>query len=205
LAVLLIWKVTLSTVVEFRHYIPPDFTSDFLRGRERYFWGAYSWAFYVHLCSGPTTLLLATILVSPGFRQAVPTWHRRFGRIQAACVLLLLVPSGLWMAFYAATGFAAALGLGSLAVVTAACVVLGWRAAKGRDWSHHERWMWRTFILLSSAVFIRLFGGLATVAGWHDAWLYPMSTWISWLVPLLILELSQRVPRANRRAAGPIG
>ena len=160
LAALLIWKVTLSVVLEYRNYFPPNFESDFLRGRERYFWGAYRWAFYTHLVSGPTSLILGTILVSSRFRRTVPTWHRWLGRMQAACVLLLVAPSGLWMAYYAATGSVAAAGLGSLAIATAACVVLGWRSAVRRRLVNHRRWMWRTFILLCSAVVIR-----------HDRWI----------------------------------
>lgn len=104
LASLLIWKVTLSVVIEYRNYFPPNFESDFLRGRELYFGGAYRWAFYTHLIAGPTSLILGTFLVSDRFRGIAPTWHRRLGWILAACVLLLLVPSGLWMAHYAATG-----------------------------------------------------------------------------------------------------
>ena len=191
LAALLIWKVTVSVLIEYRNYIPPNFDSDFLRGRERYFWGAYRWAFYAHLVSGPASLLLGTILVSDRFRRMVPTWHRRLGRVQAACVLLLVAPSGLWMAYYAATGAIAAVGLGSLAIATAACVALGWRSAVRRRFANHRRWMWRTFILLCSAVVLRMIGGLATVAQFDAPWLYPLSTWASWLAPLLVLESSR--------------
>jgi hypothetical protein len=188
LAAILIWKVTLSAVIEYRNYIPPNFDSDFLRGREPYFWGAYGWAFYTHLASGPASLILGTILVSDRFRKAAASWHRRLGRLQAACVLLLVAPSGLWMAFYAATGAVAAAGLGLLAIATATCVALGWRAAVMRRFTNHRRWMWRTFILLCSAVVIRTIGGLATVAQIDAPWLYPLSTWASWLVPLLVFE-----------------
>jgi hypothetical protein len=190
LAAILIWKVTLSVVIEYRHYIPPNFDSDFLRGREQYFWGAYHWAFYTHLLSGPTSLILGTILVSERFRRAVPIWHRRLGRLQGVCVLLLVAPSGLWMAYYAETGAIAATGLGLLAITTATSVALGWRAAVRRKFANHRRWMWRTFILLCSAVVLRMIGGLATVLHFEAPWLYPLSTWVSWLVPLLVLESS---------------
>lgn len=195
LAVLLIWKVTASVVIGYRDYVPPNFESDFLRGREPYFWGAYRWAFYAHLVSGPTSLILGTILVSDRFRRIVPAWHRRLGRMQVVCVLLFVAPSGLWMAYYAATGAIAAAGLGSLALATAACVALGWRTAVKRRFAEHQRWMSRTFILLCSAVVIRMIGGLATVAHFDAAWLYPLSTWASWLVPLLVFELSQFLNR----------
>src|SRR6185295_2763616 len=96
-----ILKVTLSVVVGYRHYAPPDFDSDFLLGREAYFYGAYATAFYAHLLAGPLTLLVGTILISERFRRWKPRWHRALGKFQIACVLLVLVPSGLWMARYA--------------------------------------------------------------------------------------------------------
>ena len=72
LTAVLIWKVTASVVIGYRDYFPPNFQTDFLLGRETYFWGAYRWAFYVHLVSGPVSLLLGTILVSARFRRSFP-------------------------------------------------------------------------------------------------------------------------------------
>src|SRR3954447_6211939 len=87
LTALLICKVALSVVIGYRDYFPPNFEADFLLGREAYFWGAYRWAFYVHLASGPTSLIAGTILISDRFHNRFPAWHRRLGRIQAANVL----------------------------------------------------------------------------------------------------------------------
>ncbi len=199
LTALLICKVTLSVVIEYRGYFPPDFESDFLRGREPYFRGAYQWAFYTHVISGPASLMLGMILVSDRFRRSAPTWHRRLGRVQAACVLLLVAPSGLWMAWYAATGAIAAAGLGSLAIATAACVVLGWKAAAARRFADHRRWMSRTFVLLCSAVVLRMIGGLATIGQFDAAWLYPLSAWASWLVPLVVFESIQSLESASQQ------
>lgn len=188
---LLIWKVTLSVVIQYRDYLPPNFDSDFLQGRESYFWGGYAWAFYVHLASGPVSLVLGTLLLSERFRTFAPQWHQRLGRVQGVCVLLLVAPSGLWMARHAMTGAVAAAGLGSLAIATAACVALGWRAAVRRRFAGHRRWMERTFLLLCSAVVIRMIGGLATVARFDALWLYPLSAWASWLIPLAIFEFTR--------------
>lgn len=190
-AALLIFKVTLSVIVGYRDYVPPDFDSDFLLGREAYFWGPYCWAFYTHLVFGPASLLLGTILISDQFRRYAPRWHRRLGRIQVACVLLLVVPSGLWMAWYAATGAVAGAGLGALAVATAACTFWGWRAAVARRFDDHRDWMWRMHLLLCSAVVIRIIGGLATVAQFDALWLYPFSAWASWIVPLVVFEVNR--------------
>jgi hypothetical protein len=193
LAVLLVCKTALSVVIGYRDYFPPNFESEFLLGRESYFWGPYRWAFYVHLVAGPASLLLGTLLLSDQFRRVALPWHRRLGRVQGISILLLLVPSGLWMAWYAETGTVAALGLGSLAVVTAVCVLLGWRAAVERKIADHRAWMWRTYMLLISAVVIRMIGGLATVAGIDAPWLYPLAAWASWLLPLAVFEAVHRL------------
>ncbi len=190
LVAILIWKVTVSIVWEYRNYVPPNFESDFLFGRESYFWNGYHWAFYVHLLAGPPSLMLGTVLISQSLRRRSFAWHRRLGRVQVALVLLMIAPSGLWMACYAATGAVAGVGLGLLALATATCAWCGWRSAVARRLEAHRRWMWRTFLLLCSAVVLRILGGLATVLQWDAAWLYSASIWTSWLVPLLVFEIS---------------
>lgn len=205
LAWLLICKVTLSIVIGYRHYLPPNFQSEFLQGREAYFWGPYGWAFYLHLVSGPASLMLGMILLSNRFRRMAPAWHGRLGRLQAAVVLFLLAPSGLWMAWYAESGAVAAAGLGLLAIATAACTLLGVKAAFERRFAEHERWLRRVYMLLCSAVAIRLIGGAASVAGLDALWLYPLSTWASWLVPLVVFESVRMLDPAVRRVAVPSG
>jgi hypothetical protein len=203
LAAVLVWRVTFSVVSEYHNYFPPNFESDFLHGRETYFWGPYRWAFYLHLASGPLALLLGTVLISERLRNRFPRWHRRLGRVQGVMVLFLVAPSGLWMAWYAATGAIAGAGLGTLAIATAVCMALGWRAAVQRRYAVHQRWMQRTFALLCSAVVIRIIGGAATVVDFDALWLYPTSCWVSWLLPLAILELARTKVFPNSLNADP--
>jgi hypothetical protein len=191
LAALLILKTVVAVVLSYRDYFPPDFGSDFLRGRETHFFGYYQWAFFAHITSGPFSLALGMILVSEHFRLRFPSWHRFLGRIQVVCVLLLVTPSGLWMAYYAAAGPIAAVGLAVLAVATGMCVALGWKSAVQRRFSDHRRWMWRGYLLLCSAVVLRLIGGLVVVTGVAATWIDPLATWLSWLVPLTAFEVSE--------------
>ncbi len=204
LAGLLILKVTVAVMLGYVNYLPPNFDSDFLRGRERYFFGAYQWAFYTHIASGPVSLFLGVILISERFRMRYPKWHRLLGRVQAANVLLLVTPSGLWMSWYTATGTIAGIGFALLAVLTGTCVALGWRAAVKRRFQVHRRWMWRCFLLLCSAVVLRLVAGLATVVGVQSMWFDPVASWASWLVPLGAFELSRLITgRVNPQRATP--
>jgi len=117
----LVLKITLNVIVSYRDYLPPNFDSDFLRGRQLYFFGSYRWAFYMHIAAGPCSLVLGMILLSEQFRLRFSCWHRRLGRIQTAVILLLLTPSGLWMAFYSHTGAIAGSGFAALAVGTGVC------------------------------------------------------------------------------------
>lgn len=197
---LLIVKVTVSVVMIYDGYLPPDFNTAFLLGRQEYFWGSYSWSFYTHIVSGPFTLIVGLFLLSDRFRVRYPQWHRYLGRFQVANVLLLLVPSGLWMAFYAMTGAIAGTGFATLSLVTGTCAALGWRTAVRRQFQAHRRWMLRCYVALCSAVVIRIIGGLATVFGSESEWLYPLAAWTSWLVPLLILELSPKLQFLLRRS-----
>jgi uncharacterized membrane protein len=192
---LLVLRVTTSVVSGYADYFPPDFASDFLRGRERYFLDFYQWAFYTHILSGPVSLILGLILIAERSRAYFPRWHRYLGRVQAACVLLLVAPSGLWMAFHAAAGPIAAAGLATLAIAAATCILLGVKAAICGRFADHRRWMWRGYLLLCSAVVLRLFGGLATVAGVTAPWFDPVANWMSWLTPLAVFELRERTRR----------
>lgn len=196
---LLIIKVTVEVMLGYGNYFPPNFESDFLRHRDRYFFGTYQWAFYPHIASGPVALLLGMVQINESFRRRFPKWHRNLGRLHILNVLCVVTPSGLWMANYAATGTIAAIGFAILAILTATCSCLGWRAAVKRQFPAHRRWMLRSFLLLCSAVVIRLLGGLGTVMEIQAAWFDPLASWASWLVPLTALELSGLKMRKRSR------
>jgi hypothetical protein len=197
LAGVLILKVTTNVVSNYHNYFPPDFASDFLRGRERHFLGVYQWAFYTHILSGPVALILGLILIGERSRARFPRWHRYLGRLQVACVLLLVTPSGLGMAYHAAAGPIAAVGLAALAIVTAICVSLGARAAVTRRFFDHRRWMWRCYLLLCSAVVLRVLGGLATVTGVTAPWVDPLAIWMSGVVPVTAFEFREWTRRRS--------
>ena len=197
----LILKVTLSVVMNYRDYVPANFDSDFLQGRDGYFRGGYQWAFYAHIASGPWALLAGMILLSSRFRKRFPSYHRYLGRVQTAVVLLMITPSGLWMAMYAETGPVAGVAFATLALATGLCVWRGWRSAIQRQFTEHRRWMLRCYVLLCSAVVLRLTTGVFTVLAIDGNWTYPFAAWTSWLVPLAVLELSFVGARRTKRRA----
>lgn len=203
MAGLLVVRLIAVVVRQYDVYFPPDFDrAEFLFGREAQFAGPYRWAFAVHVVSGPIALGLGLILAFTGVTGRRLGWHRGLGWMQAGCVLGLVAPSGLGMAWYAAAGPVAAVGLAALAVSTAACVALGTRAASRGQTPDHRRWMGRTLALLSSAVVLRVLGGLGSVLGVSAPWYDPLMVWVSWLAPLAGSEtyrLNTRRARSTRR------
>jgi hypothetical protein len=192
LSSLLVLKTVLVTFASYSGYFPANFRTDFLLGRESYFHGPYQWAFYAHVLAGPLVLLAGLVLLSDTFRRRFPQRHRRLGQVYLVCVLALIVPSGLWMAKYAQSGVVASAGFAALAVVTAVCAAMGWRTAVARRFDVHRIWMQRCYVLLCSAVVLRIIGGASDLA--NAEWTYPIAAWMSWLVPLLIIEIARAAP-----------
>ncbi len=202
LAGLLVLRIVVGVVLSYRDYFPANFQADFLLGREDHFHGLYRAAFYTHILSGPVALVLGLFLVNEAFRRRWPAWHRQLGKLQVLNVLLLVTPSGLVMAFRAATGVVAGTGFASLALLTALCAALGWRAATQRRFAIHRVRMWRCYLLLCSAIALRMMAGLATVAGFEAGWLYPATAWASWLLPLVGYEVVRAIGRRDARLTG---
>jgi hypothetical protein len=200
LAGLLVLRVTFAVVWNYRRYFPPDFESDFLHGRAAYFFDTYQWAFYPHLIVGPVTLVLGMLLLSDRFRMLFPKWHRILGRVQGMCVLLVIAPTGLWMAGRAEAGPIAGVGFALLSILTAASVALGWRAAVRRRFAEHRRWMMRCYLMLCSTVVLRLLAGLATVSDAQSLWIDLITPWVSWIVPLAAFELLRAANRTFERS-----
>lgn len=198
LSALLLLKVLLAIVVEYRWYFPANFDSAFLTGRREFFTGVYRAAFYTHILSGPLAVLLGSFLMLSGGRSRYRSMHRRAGRAQMAIVFLAIVPSGLVMASEALAGPVAGAGFASLSLATAACAVAAIQSARRRRFLSHRRWATRCFLLLCSPLLLRVFSGAAIVMEHESEWFYRLNAWLSWLIPLAIYEIWLRFPNRCR-------
>ncbi len=194
LAVVLILRVLATILANYPDYFPPNFDSLFLEGREATFTGAYRPAFYVHIFSGPIVLLGGLILLSESVRRRYGGLHRWLGRVHIAVLLLLMLPSSVVMSRHAFGGWPAGLSFLLLSAATASCAIAGVVHARRRRFAQHRRWMLRCFVLLCSAVALRLISGAAGLVGVASPErAYIVAAWSSWLVPLLACEIAERV------------
>ncbi|VTR96088.1 Uncharacterized protein OS=Planctomyces limnophilus (strain ATCC 43296 / DSM 3776 / IFAM 1008 / 290) GN=Plim_2418 PE=4 SV=1: DUF2306 [Gemmata massiliana] len=202
LAAVLVVRVLVTILSNYPDYFPPDFDSLFLQGRESTFVGSYRPAFYVHILSSPFVLLNGLFLVVVPPRRRHDRLHRVLGRVQVVVLLALVLPSSVLMSRHAFGGWRAGLSFVALAGATATCAVLGVVRARRRHFDRHRRWMTRCFVLICSAVVLRLTSGAASVIGVpNPEGAYIVAAWCSWLVPLTVYELVERLPT---RASAPV-
>jgi uncharacterized membrane protein len=200
----LILRVLAAILSNYPDYFPPDFDSLFLQGREATFTGVYRPAFYVHIFSGPIVLLNGLILLSDSVRRRYRGLHRWLGRVQVVVLLTLMLPTSIVMARHAFGGWPAGLSFLVLSVVTSSCAIIGVVYARQRRYDRHRRWMVRCYVLICSAVALRLISGAAgliEVPSPESA--YIVAAWSSWLVPLAAYEIAERLPARRHLAALP--
>jgi uncharacterized membrane protein len=201
LAVVLILRVLVTILANYPDYFPPDFDSLFLQGREATFAGAYRPAFYVHIFSGPFVLLNGLVLLSERVRRRHGGLHRVLGRVQVAVLLLFVLPSSAVMSRHAFGGWPAGVSFLALSAATAVCAVVGVVHARHRRYDRHRRWMLRCYVLICSAVVLRLVSGAAGQVGVPSPeGAYVVAAWVSWLVPLAAFEVVERLPRSASTA-----
>ena len=195
LAVALVLRVLVEILANYPDYFPPNFDSLFLQGRETTFTGAYRIAFYVHIFSGPIVLLNGLILLSDYVRRRYRGLHRVLGRVQVIVLLFFVLPTSAVMSRHAFGGWLAGLSFLLLSAATAGCAIVGVVFARRRRFDRHRRWMLRSYILICSAVALRLISGAAGLVGVpspEEA--YVVAAWCSWLVPLAAFEIMERLP-----------
>jgi uncharacterized membrane protein len=193
LAILLILRVLAVILANYPDYFPPNFDSLFLQGREATFTGAYRPAFYIHIFSGPVVLFNGLIPMSEYIRRHNGGLHRFLGRLQVAVLLLFVLPSSVVMSRHAFGGWPAGLSFFLLSMATASCAVVGVMHARHGRYDRHRRWMLRCYVLICSAVALRLVSGTAGLLGVSSAeTAYVVAAWSSWLLPLAAYEIMER-------------
>lgn len=205
LAIALVLRVLAAILANYPDYFPPNFDSLFLQGREATFTGLYRPAFYLHIFSAPFVLFTGLILLSESVRRRHSRLHRVLGRLHVIVLLLFVLPTSVVMSRHAFGGWPAGLSFVMLSAATATCAIAGVIHACRRRYESHRRWMLRCYVLICSAVVLRLTSGAAGLIGVPSPErAYVIAAWSSWLVPLAAYEIAQRL-RAPRPSRGTVG
>ena len=185
------------------HYVRGDLLFGFLRGREQYFYNSgYFLGFYAHIFSAPLALLIGGLQCSRTIRTKWPLVHRWCGRLYVGCVLLFAAPGGFVMAFGSRGGWSATVCFALLATITWYVTWRGFVAATKNDFRAHARWIVRSYLLIMSAVCLRVFHYWLAPLGWSAPLTYQIAAWSSWVLPLVVLEMVFKVRETRPKAFG---
>ena len=193
LAAVAVLAITLRILGTYRFYLPPNFQQGFLRDRQAYFWSSlYGVGFYLHIIGAPFALICGL----PQFSRLLLIWsprlHRLLGRSYALAVLMAAAPGGFVMGFRSFAGAPAAICFSVMSLLVSLFTVLAWRDAIRRRFAEHRRWMIRSYLMMLSAVLLRLIDPLLRDLGVPGQLSYVCSLWLSWVPSLLIFEVAER-------------
>lgn len=147
--------------------------------------------FILHLVLALPVLIAAPLQFSQRLRKARPALHRNLGRLYVICATL----AGLTAIYLGATieYEGSRLPIVLLGFLWIFFTLAAWRCAVLRDFAAHRQFMIRSFGLALVLVWLRLMGDIPE----HVLFFYIQDQavrdttleWMSWVVPLLIMEL----------------
>ena len=164
----------------------------------------------LHIVASNVFSILGAFQFVASFRRRSPVWHRRAGRVLVACGLIAGL-SGLWMTQF----YPRAEGDGTLlyvfrmvvGVAMVTCMVLGYRAARRRDFTGHRAWMTRGYALgIGAGTQVVVHIPWLLIAGQPDELARALLLGAGWAINLAIAEWALRRPparRVNVKAAEP--
>lgn len=165
--------------------------------------GQLAWRFclYLHVAAAMTCLTASLLQFHRGLLRERPAMHRILGRIYAVSVLVVLCPTGFYMALYAKGGLPGTTGFLLLGALTFYTTWRGVRSAIAGDIAAHRVWIIRSYAMITTAITFRLFHVAFYFAGVPAETSYLMSLWISLIANGLTAEglLRRRKTRHTRR------
>lgn len=151
--------------------------------------------FDLHVAGGALCLVVALPLFSRRLLRRHPGWHRALGWSYVTSVLVLVAPTGLWLAPTAKGGLAGQSGFAVTGLYLFATTALGLREVLRRDFVAHRAWMVRSYSLAASALSFRVLYVALEIARVPHA--YVIGVWASFGLDLVVAELF--IGRAVRR------
>ena len=181
-------------------YFVPAFKSGFLTTKptDNVFWRV---VFFTHVGLGATALALGPFQFWRKFRNRRMRWHRRLGKVYVFAILVGSV-AAFGAAWFASTGWVAAVGFMGLATAWFYTTLRAYQAIRAKKLKAHEQWMYRSYAVTLSAVTLRIILPVEMVVlRLPFSTAYPIVAWLCWVPNLVFVEWWIR----NRRQIHKVG
>lgn len=146
-------------------------------------------AFYVHLPTGILCLLSPIILFSRLFIKRALHLHQVVGKIYVWITLLLVCPTGMYLALYAKGGLITQTGFMLQGILLAWFTYKGYAAIQQKDKTGHVQHMIRSYAVASVVLSFRIFHILFFLLNVPYQDNYAISQWLGLTGNLLFAEL----------------
>lgn len=163
-------------------------------------------AFAGHVLMAMVIVFGGTFQLIPWIRKHAPWFHRWNGRVFLVSAILASI-AGLWMDVtreIAVEGLASNFAISFNGVLVLILAAFAWRAAATRNIASHRRWALRTFVVVNGVFFLRLmvFGYIVLAQSPPSDLLFDVFTYLSYLLPLALVELYLRAKEGPALARG---
>lgn len=162
-----------------------------------------------HVFTAAIVTFAGILQLSPALRRRWPVLHRWNGRLFMATALIATL-SGFYLTWIRGSqlGAGSTLSISLNGALILIFVTLAWRSALLRDFSSHRRHALRAWLMVNGVWFLRIgivLTGLALAPfGYemrYDGAAFIAVSFLSWLLPLAVVELYLRAERSDRPAA----
>lgn len=159
------------------------------------------WALWLHVPSALFSLPACCVLLVRRVRSRFPRLHRWLGRMTGLTVIVVVVPSGMYLALFARGGLLSTLGFWLTGLIALLAMVESIKSARRGDFRAHRRFSSHVVAQLSVAVCSRFLLVGAEQIGLHREWVYVAALWIPVVVSAVVAERLTG-PRTWRLANG---
>jgi hypothetical protein len=154
--------------------------------------------FYTHLPAGAICLLAPFLLFARVFVKRGLQMHQVAGKLYVWITLVLVCPTGLYLALYAKGGFVTQVGFMIQGILLATFTWLGYKAIRKGGKLRHLHFMIRSYAVATVVLSFRIFHILFFIlqVPYHDN--YAISQWLGLAANLLIAEVCIAITAYNR-------
>jgi hypothetical protein len=146
-------------------------------------------AFYVHLPTGIICLLSPVFLFSRRYFKQKLQWHERVGKLYVWITLLLVCPTGMYLALYAKGGPVTQTGFMIQGILLALFTWEGYKAIQRKDKAAHVQFMIRSYAVAAVVLTFRVFHILFFFWSIPYKDNYAISQWLGLTFNLLLAEV----------------
>jgi hypothetical protein len=146
------------------------------------------WTIGLHGFSAFILILLTSILIFGRIEHKWPNFHRKLGKITLFIGIILLIPTGFILSFLNSSGTKSSVLFIALTSLSLMSIISGWKKIRSGDQLTHSIWMKRFYILLTSAIWLRINMFIAFEFFIPDQNIYFYCVLLSWVPQLIVYE-----------------